>query len=74
MVHEEELQCEDDIWCFHNIWTFTLVPFCKWKKKDDKKDFYSCEEIFPRSNYSKLLLNRGYMLFVININFYVPVF
>ena len=59
MVHEEELECEDDIRSFNNIWTFTLVPFCK---EDEKKNFYSCEEIFTRSNYSKLLFKRGYVI------------
>ena len=34
--------------------------------------FYSCKEIFTRSYYSKLLLNQGHMLFVLNMSFYVP--
>ena len=38
-----------------------------------KKNFCSCKENFIRSGYYKVLLNQGDMLFVININFYVPV-
>ena len=38
-----------------------------------KRGFYSCKEIFIRSGYNKLLLKQGYMLSVINMNFYVPV-
>ena len=40
-----------------------------------KIDFYSCEEVFVRSGYCKLLLNKGYtLLFLINMNFYVSIF
>ena len=45
------------------------------KKEKSKIDFYSCKEIFIRSGYCKpVLLNQGYMLFVINMNFFIPIF
>lgn len=42
------------------------------KKEKPKIDFDRCKKIFVR--YCKLLLNRGCGLFVINLNFHVPVF
>ena len=37
---------------------YALALFYKWKKKNEKIDFYSCKEILIRSNYCKLLLNQ----------------
>ena len=50
------------------------------KKKTQKRrrrrkiDTNSWKEILIRSGYCKSLLNQAYMLFVKNMNFYVPVF
>ena len=70
MISEEKLKSEDDIWPFDNIFTIILQE----KKEKWKINFYCCKEIFIRAGYSKLLLSQGNMLFVGNMNFYVPVF
>ena len=44
------------------------------KRQKRKIDIYSCIEVFVTSGYFSLLLNQEYMLFVIKINFYVPIF
>ena len=59
---------------FDDIKKFTLSSFYKWKKEKEKIDFYSFNEIFIRSGYYKSLLIRKYMLFVINMYFYSPIF
>ena len=71
MVKEEKLRCEADVWPSYNLKKFTLASFSK--KKKTKINFYSRKKIFIRSRYWKLLLNHRYILFVINVNFYIPV-
>ena len=51
-----------------------LSLFYKSKKEKEKIDFCRFNEIFIRSGYYKSLLIREYMLFVINMYFYSPVF
>ena len=73
MISEEELKCEDDVWSFDSIKKFSLASLNRVNRKM-RNWFYSCKEIFIKSGYCKFLLNQGYMLFVIGMNFYVPVF
>ena len=62
LVSREELKWENDLWSFDKTKKFTFALFYKEKKKPllDK--------------LLQLSLNQGYMLFVINMNFYAPVF
>ena len=68
-----ELKFEDDygfLTTLKNCFSIILQV----KREKWKIDSYGCEENFIRSGSWKLLLIQGYMLFVINMNFYVPVF
>ena len=62
LVSQKELKWENDLWLFDKTKKFTFALFYKEKKKPllDKLLQWS--------------LNQGYMLFVINMNFYAPVF
>ena len=56
---------------FWQDWKICFTIILQVKNEKLKIDFCSCNEIFINPSYCKLLLNQEYMLFVINMNFYV---